>query len=372
MSPETATLQAEPASATRTALLGLRRVDAGVARWSRVLHDARLSAALRHRLPQLALRAVDEPPAGCALAMHLENGDKVDETMEVEIAQADHPGWAMAVGPGTSDALRHLAALALFEPVARALEGLGLGRWTPTRATARTPAPRGRSEAASPWLRLCRESAPLATLRITQTAPGWLDAAKERLCTHSPAASECARMRLALPARVTVHTQSYGSGLLASLNLGDVLVLPCPTQPETPWPVVVRWGATGSRGLRVAGRMVGTTVVIEGAHSVANDEVEEVSEVLEESEGPETGAADDARPVRNVGDIAVPVRFELETAPVALHEIESLAPGYVLELASPLAHATLRLVVCGQVIGHAELVSVGEQLGARITRLAAT
>ena len=62
--------------------------------------------------------------------------------------------------------------------------------------------------------------------------------------------------------------------------------------------------------------------------------------------------------------------FEVDTAAVPLSQLESLGQGYVIELAAPLASAPVRLVACGRVIGLAELVAVGDRLGARITHLA--
>jgi type III secretion protein Q len=57
--------------------------------------------------------------------------------------------------------------------------------------------------------------------------------------------------------------------------------------------------------------------------------------------------------------------------PIALSELAAIEPGYVVQLATPVAQARLRLVACGQVIGHAEMVAVGDHLGARIIRMVA-
>ena len=73
----------------------------------------------------------------------------------------------------------------------------------------------------------------------------------------------------------------------------------------------------------------------------------------------------------SLGELELPVRFEIETVSVPLAQLEAIAPGYVVELGMPATDAKLRLVSCGQVIGHAELVNVGGRLGARITRMVA-
>jgi len=73
----------------------------------------------------------------------------------------------------------------------------------------------------------------------------------------------------------------------------------------------------------------------------------------------------------SLGALELPVRFELETVSVSLSDLEAIQPGYVIELAMPVADASLRLVSCGHLIGHADLVSVSGRLAARITRLVA-
>lgn len=81
---------------------------------------------------------------------------------------------------------------------------------------------------------------------------------------------------------------------------------------------------------------------------------------------------DGADQVYCVADIDIPVRFELESVPVPLSDLQALLPGYVIQLNCPLDRATLRVVACGQVIALAELVAVGDHLGARVTRMGST
>ena len=69
----------------------------------------------------------------------------------------------------------------------------------------------------------------------------------------------------------------------------------------------------------------------------------------------------------SINDLTIHVRFEIETVAMALSDIVSIKPGYVIELNTPIAGAAIRLVACGEIVGHAELVAVGGQLGARIT-----
>jgi type III secretion protein Q len=78
---------------------------------------------------------------------------------------------------------------------------------------------------------------------------------------------------------------------------------------------------------------------------------------------------DPADPIR-IGELELPVQFEIDTVALPLAQLSTLGPGYVLELPVPVADAQLRLVAHGQTIGYGELVTVGEHLGIRIIRMA--
>lgn len=70
----------------------------------------------------------------------------------------------------------------------------------------------------------------------------------------------------------------------------------------------------------------------------------------------------------SIQDLQLPVTFELDTARVALKDLDAIAPGAVIELDCPLPEAQVRLVCHGQVIGTGQLVAVGENLGVRIEK----
>ena len=71
----------------------------------------------------------------------------------------------------------------------------------------------------------------------------------------------------------------------------------------------------------------------------------------------------------SLGELELPLRFEIETVSIALADLEAIEPGYVIEFDTPVSQARLRLVSCGLVIGEADLIAVGNRLGARITHL---
>ncbi|SPS02721.1 type III secretion system cytoplasmic ring protein SctQ [Cupriavidus taiwanensis] len=72
----------------------------------------------------------------------------------------------------------------------------------------------------------------------------------------------------------------------------------------------------------------------------------------------------------DIGELDLPVQFELDTVALPLSQLYALRPGYVLELPTSVAEAQLKLVTHGQTIGYGELVTVGDHLGIRILRMA--
>ena len=94
-------------------------------------------------------------------------------------------------------------------------------------------------------------------------------------------------------------------------------------------------------------------VQLEERYEVAPDDLEQA---------PDAGEA-------SLQELQLPVAFEMDTARISLAELAGMQPGYVVELDVPVAQATVRLVCHGQVVGHGQLVAVGERLGVRIERM---
>jgi type III secretion system YscQ/HrcQ family protein len=61
--------------------------------------------------------------------------------------------------------------------------------------------------------------------------------------------------------------------------------------------------------------------------------------------------------------------FELARTNVALQDLAQLQPGYVFKLMAPLEGQNVRILASGRVVGHGELVSVGDFLGVRLLEL---
>ncbi|RZF23808.1 YscQ/HrcQ family type III secretion apparatus protein [Paraburkholderia sp. UYCP14C] len=72
----------------------------------------------------------------------------------------------------------------------------------------------------------------------------------------------------------------------------------------------------------------------------------------------------------DIGELDLPVQFEVDTVALPLSQLYALRPGYVIELPTPVNEAQIKLVTHGQTIGYGELVTVGDHLGIRILRMA--
>ncbi len=71
----------------------------------------------------------------------------------------------------------------------------------------------------------------------------------------------------------------------------------------------------------------------------------------------------------SVEELPVELRFDAGSIDVDLEELSRMQPGYVFELERPLSERTIRIIANGALIGHGELVVIGDHLGVRLTAL---
>ena len=69
------------------------------------------------------------------------------------------------------------------------------------------------------------------------------------------------------------------------------------------------------------------------------------------------------------GRLEVDLHLELQVISTPVAELAAMRPGFVLELPMPASEACVDLVINGQVHGRAQLVVVGDRIGARILEL---
>lgn len=326
----------------------LRDVPAAAAAASRLLHDRRMSALWKalDAGRDITLRPVAAP--GRTRLFSLKFACDAGR-FDVAIASADDAGMTIAAAADLGQSLRSLAALALFgELTQRLRQGVLPG----VEAVSVEPLALEDSPCAG-WCALRRDGVELARIAVQQLP----SEVHERLrgAARPDGRRGAWRDVLRLPGQVGVASRALSVTLLRSLAVGDVLLLPLAALEGA---AATLWlGALDGPGLVASGVVEADTFTISGALHMMDEDP--------------AFAADAEVAPDSLGSLELPVRFELETVSVSLADLEAIQPGYVIELAMPVAEASLRLVSCGHVIGHADLVSVSGRLGARITRLVA-
>jgi type III secretion protein Q len=318
-----------------------------------LVFDRRFVMAADSALAELQLLAVDTHFSGQTHAVRLacDAGP-----VELLVQAADHPAWAMAAAAGANAHLRELAAVALLSPLVAWLTQRGLAGVQAVGIDTLSAAES--TGTADIWCAARCSAGALLTFTARELPP----AAYQQLHQAMRQSAGPRRLRATLAAAGTVRlsTRVLRLQLLQSLAVGDVLLLPCAAQAPEGRPAWVSWGAASARRLGLACRLSEQTITIEGEPHMTDDS--DAGDCA--SEGNQTDPVLDT-----LGELDIPVRFELETVAVPLADLESIQPGYVIELTTPVQAASIRLVAFGQVLGHAELVVVGDKLGARITRL---
>lgn len=331
----------------------LRQVESGAAEWSRLLHDKRLAQLIGASNPGMVLSPAAAPPKAESYRLELTDGDKL---LRVDIGHYEHPALAMAAQPCASEALQRLASQALFRVPLALLDQTGLGRWRPVSLVPRSATAAGSAdELMSAWVAVHREGSCLYLLRFGGDTAALCEALLVR--TRALQADRSQADGWMVPSQIVLHRRPYAVELLGTLAIGDVLLMHAIPNGKSGWPVRMRWGAAAGRCFEARASLRGNQVHIEETPTMSDDE----------PSGHEADA--DSLPCETLGELDIPVRFEIETLAMTLSDLAAIGPGYVIELTVPVASATIRLVACGQTIGHAELVAVGGQLGARITRM---
>ncbi|MBP1204806.1 type III secretion protein Q [Duganella sp. 1411] len=120
--------------------------------------------------------------------------------------------------------------------------------------------------------------------------------------------------------------------------------------------VTLRWGAPQGLHYRAVADITGSVVTLAATPTL----------FLESSIMDHTTTADAPT---DIGALELPVTLEIVTLAMPLQQIGMMQPGQVLELPLSLADARVRMVACGQTLGHGTLVVIGEQLGFQISAM---
>jgi type III secretion protein Q len=167
-----------------------------------------------------------------------------------------------------------------------------------------------------------------------------------------------------VPGRLIVGAKTFRIDALRTLRPGDVLLRTLEPSlvasfaaPAEPIGLRALWGMPGAVQLAAPVRLEGKTLTLQGIPSMSHE--------TEEHDDTAAGADE---PI-DIGELNLPVKFELDTIPMPVVQLSALRPGYVVELPVPIADARIRLTAYGQTIGTGELVTVGGQLGVRVLQM---
>ncbi|WP_087751644.1 type III secretion system cytoplasmic ring protein SctQ [Paraburkholderia caledonica] len=391
---------------------------------ARLLCDARNVDALR-RLGRLDAVHVSHGDArDAASAEALEDAGRIvlahlSGQLALHVDLARYPSLQILATPaeadhsGTQQSLRNAIANALLAPLVDSFNASGAGTWrvaSVQRAT-KESATFESDNTARLRIALMREGVAyetlfdiaLPTLRLIETRLASFGDQQQRRDLDAFAT-------LGVPGRIALGARRVSIRALQKLRPGDVLLRTFSRatvlglRGHGPLHLRAAWGTPGLRCMLA-------TVALDGALLTLNDDPIMSEETLQ-VEGDELPRIDygdpplddvpheaaiatgTAAPTKSeteaeaeaqaeaeaapftqtspldIGELDLPVQFEIDTLALPLSQVAALRRGYVIELDTPVTDARIKLVAHGQTIGHGELVSVGEHLGIRITGMA--
>ncbi|HET9643417.1 MAG TPA: type III secretion system cytoplasmic ring protein SctQ [Burkholderiaceae bacterium] len=248
------------------------------------------------------------------------------------------PALVLALRDADPQEARDLVSILLAEPLA-ALERIIPGL---TVSGVRL----GRSDPAGIWVR---------TGEFEFGLQGMDEVMAQQVCgamAKQPPASPGHIAELRLPARITLFSRLLSVNKWRGLEPADVVLGSVELQ----------------HGSRLQGRVTfGLGITMQAKANIdlraSSATLSEDLEMMEEDE------ESDAPPLNEVGELNVPVSFELDSARISLNELAAIGAGSVIELQTIVKDASVRLVCMGQVVGSGKLVVIGDHLGVRVERM---
>jgi type III secretion protein Q len=287
--------------------------------------------------------------------------ESVSGPIEVLLAARECPEIELAASSEATPAFRALMAFVVLEPLVKCLDQLGIQNARCVSLTS-WPDPQVHDEAEpASWFTLN-----LGDGRRIAFRPLAFPDLMDRLAADGATAQRPVcdwRQGLASVLRwpVTVRLATVGMNVeqVRSLVVGDVVVtsLGHPFGPDSV--ADVRIGDMNGQHAAFVGSINDRSITAQGVFRMSNPDNAMVQDTM----------ADPNAAVR-IDELSIPVHFQFDAPAMCMADIESLRPGYVMELESPVRQVVVRIVAFGQSIGTAELVVVGDRLGARILHLA--
>ncbi|MDR5759446.1 type III secretion system cytoplasmic ring protein SctQ [Caballeronia sp. LZ035] len=363
---ESAALDKQAFAASHEGLAAaLRRVPEALAQASRVLFDARTDALALQCAGveswQLSASASEESFAepGRIVLTH------VAGTLAIDLDLQRYPALRILAASAGAEALRQALAAALLAPLTEALLASGTGTWRVAGIVCAdsfdTP-----DDTLSAGLELTFNARRHRAL--IHATPAVLALFERRIRNMHPVAPG---MACRVPGRIAIGARRVAIDALEALRPGDVLLRTMPVATETAlrqgdaFTVRAAWGTPGLKRLTASAQMNGGSLAIT-EDPIMTDE----THFIDDGATPLANSPNAASDVIEIGELDLPVQFELDSVALPLAQLSSLRAGYVIELDTPVEDARIRLVAHGQTIGFGELISVAEHLGIRIVSMA--
>jgi type III secretion protein Q len=287
--------------------------------------------------------------------------ESVSGPIEVLLAARECPEIELAASSEATPAFRALMAFVVLEPLVKYLDQLGIQNARCVSLTS-WPDPQVHDEAEpASWFTLNLGDGRRIAFRPL-AFPDLMDRlAANGASAHRPVGAWRQGLASALRWPVTVRLATIGMNVeqVRSLSVGDVVVTSL-NHPFGPDGVVdVRIGDMNGQHTAFIGSINDRSITAQGVLRMSNPDNGMVQDTMA-----------DPNAVVRIDELSIPVHFQFDAPAMSTADIESLRPGYVMELESPIRQVVVRIVAFGQSIGTAELVVVGDRLGARILHLA--
>jgi type III secretion protein Q len=327
----------------------LQTVEAPAVRWAAIFCDERFDSFL-----QILGTKINTEIASIASKKLINRLKIICDAgfIELTIETKNHPALELVYANDLGEHLRKLAAEALCSPIFQRLEVWGISNAYIDSIDVGPSA--GVDVAALPWYIATTVSGQPLSFVISEISDGLYDFIRQKISLVE--IKKNAYRALALNGRLALSIKTMRLAALRTLSVGDVVLTDMDADINEKIDTTIYWGMQDCRRLAASCQVMGNCLTLTGEPSMVSAIETDADEAVNLSSD-------------KLSDFEISVRFEIESVAIPLSDLESIKPGYVIELTSPVDRAAIRLIAAGQIVGHAELVAVGNRLGARITRM---
>ena len=191
-------------------------------------------------------------------------------------------------------------------------------------------------------------------LYLRSESSAWTDRALAGLRSIAPSLVSVAKVNV--PAALAFGWRRITVSALRTLTVGDVLLASRAQSVHSIENAFLLFGRLRQQAVGRACHVEQKIITVTGEHWMNEQAITEAALAQPGASNP-------------LAKMEVDLHLELQVVSIPMGELANMQPGYVLELPIAAADAAVELVVGGQVFGRAELVCIGDRLGARIIEL---